>query len=162
LDELNLSNPALVAEVHRGYIEAGAEVITTNTFGANRYKLAEHSLEDQLEEIICAGVTLAKKVVDASFKPVQIAGDVGPLGIRLAPFGRVTGEQAREVFAEQIEALCNCGVDLILIETISDIYEIREAILAAKQVCGLPVVASMTFTRDDRTLLGDPPPKVAA
>ena len=83
-------------------------------------------------------------------------------GVRLAPFGRVTGEEARQVFAEQIEMLCNCGVDLIIIETISDLYEIREAILAAKQVCGLPVIASMTFTRDDRTLLGDSPAKVAA
>lgn len=161
LDELNLTNPGLVAEVHRAYIEAGAQVITTNTFGANRFKLAEHGLEDQLEEIICAGVELAKKVVEASFKPVLIAGDVGPLGIRLAPFGRVTGEQARQVFAEQIEALCSCNVDLIIIETISDLYEIREAIQAAREVCSLPVIASVTFTRDDRTLLGDPPRRAA-
>ena len=161
LDELNLTNPGLVADVHRAYIEAGAQVITTNTFGANRFKLAEHGLEDRLEEIICAGVGLAKKVVEASFKPVLIAGDVGPLGIRLAPFGRVTGEQARQVFAEQIEALCSCNVDLIIIETISDLYEIREAIQAAKQACSLPVIASVTFTRDDRTLLGDPPKRAA-
>jgi homocysteine S-methyltransferase len=161
LDEINLTNPALVAEVHRGYIEAGTEVITTNTFGANRFKLSEHGLEAKQEEIICAAVSLARKVVDASFKQVLIAGDVGPLGIRLAPFGRVTAEQAREVFAEQIEMLCNCGVDLIIIETISDLYEAREAVQAAREVCGLPVIVSMTFTRDDRTLLGDPPAKVA-
>ena len=161
LDELNLSNPGLVAEVHREYIEAGAQVITTNTFGANRFKLAEHGLEDQLHDIICAGANLAKKVVEASFKNVMIAGDVGPLGIRLAPFGRVTGEQAREVFAEQIKALADCEVDLIVIETISDLYEVREAVLAARQVCDLPVLASITFTRDDRTLLGDPPQKAA-
>ena len=77
LDELNISNPALVADVHRAYIEAGAQVITTNTFGANRFKLLEHGLEDQQEEIICAGVGLAKKVVEASFKPVLIAGMSG-------------------------------------------------------------------------------------
>ncbi len=161
LDELNLTNPGMVAEVHRAYIEAGAQVIMTNTFGANRFKLAEHGLEDHLEEINCAGVNLAKKVVDASFKTVLIAGDVGPLGIRLAPFGRVTGEEAREVFAEQIRALAGCGVDLIVIETISDLYEMREAIRAAREVSDLPVLATMTFTRDDRTLLGDHPRRVA-
>ena len=147
LDELNLSDPGMVAEIHRAYIEAGAQVIMTNTFGANRFKLAEHGLEDQLEEINCAAVNLAKKVVEASFKDVLIAGDVGPLGVRLAPFGRVTGEEAREVFAEQISALADCDVDLIVIETISDLYEIREAIQAARQVSGLPVVATVTFTR---------------
>ncbi len=161
LDALNLTNPALVAEVHREYIEAGAQVITTNTFGANRYKLAEHGLADQLEAINCAGVSLAKKVVEASFKDVLIAGDVGPLGVRLAPFGRVTSEEAQSVFAEQISALAACDVDVIILETISDLYEIREGICAARQVCDLPVIASMTFTRDDRTLLGDSPQKVA-
>ena len=161
LDALNLTNPALVAEVHREYIEAGAQVITTNTFGANRYKLAEHGLADQLEAINCAGVSLAKKVVEASFKDVLIAGDVGPLGVRLAPFGRVTSEEAQSVFAEQIAALAACDVDVIILETISDLYEIREGICATRQVCDLPVIASMTFTRDDRTLLGDSPQKVA-
>ncbi len=162
LDELNLSNPALVAGIHRAYIESGAQVITTNTFGANRFKLAAHGLQDQLEAINCAGVGLARKVVEASFKEVAIGGDIGPLGVRLAPFGRVQAEEARQVFAEQIIALSGCGVDLIVIETISDLYEVREAIRAARQVCDLPVLASMTFTRDDRTLLGDPPRKVAA
>jgi len=90
-----------------------------------------------------------------------VAGDVGPLGVRIAPFGRVQPEQARAAFAEQIEALCEAGADLIVIETISDLFEIQEAIKAAKQVCSLPLVASVTFTRDDRTLLGDDPMKVA-
>lgn len=160
-DALNLTNPGLVAEIHRGYIEAGAQLIMTNTFGANRYKLAEHGLEDRLEEINCAGASLAKKVVEASFQDVLIAGDVGPLGVRLAPFGRVQPEQARQAFAEQITALADCGVDLIIIETMTDLHEVRQAVLAARQVADLPVVASMTFTRDDRTLLGDTPQKVA-
>jgi homocysteine S-methyltransferase len=161
LDELNLSNPAMVAEVHRAYIKAGAQVVMTNTFGANRYKLGEHGLADKLEDINCAGVRLAQKVIEASFKDVLVAGDVGPLGVRLAPFGRVTGTQARQAFAEQIRALCSCEVDLIVIETISDLYEIQEAVKATREVCDLPVIASMTFTRDDRTLLGDSPQKVA-
>lgn len=161
-DALNLTNPALVGDVHRAYIEAGSNIIQTNTFGANRYKLARHGLEHQVAEINRAGVELARRVVYASFKTILIAGDVGPLGVRLAPFGRVQLDQARLAFAEQIEALADAGVDLIIIETMTDLYEVREAILAAREVApGLPVLASMTFTRDDRTLLGDSPAKVA-
>ena len=160
-DELNLTNPAAVAEIHREYIEAGAQLIITNTFGANRFKLSKHGLYDDVVEINCKGVELAKRVVAASFKDVLIAGDVGPLGVRIAPFGRVQPDQARAAFAEQISALSEGGADLIVIETFSDLYEIREAIKAARQVCDLPVVASVTFTRDDRTLLGDDPVKVA-
>jgi methionine synthase / methylenetetrahydrofolate reductase(NADPH) len=160
-DELNLTNPSAVAEIHRAYIEAGAQLIITNTFGANRFKLTKHGLQDDVVEINKASVDLAKRVVSASFKEVLVAGDVGPLGVRIAPFGRVQPEQAREAFAEQIQALSDAGVDLIVIETFSDLYEIREAIRAAKETCDLPVVASVTFTRDDRTLLGDEPMKVA-
>ena len=168
-DELNLANPAAVAEIHREYIEAGAQLIITNTFGANRYKLGKHGLQADVMEINQKGVELAKRVVSASFKEVLIAGDVGPLGVRIAPYGRVQPEQAREAFVEQIKALADAGVDLIVIETFSDLYEIREAIKAAQEVgrvgrlqeSPLPIVASVTFTRDDRTLLGDEPMKVA-
>ncbi len=160
-DALNLSNPDLVAEVHRAYIEAGAQIIQTNTFGANRYKLSDHDLENQVRQINHAGVDLAQRVVMASFKNVLVAGDVGPLGVRLAPYGRVQTEDARQVFAEQIEALCEAGADLLILETMSDLYEMQEAIAAAHQVCELPIVASMTFTRDERTLLGDSPAIVA-
>lgn len=160
-DELNLTNPSAVAEIHRAYIEAGAQLVITNTFGANRFKLTKHGLQADVVEINKASVDLAKRVVSASFKEVLVAGDVGPLGVRIAPFGRVQPEAAREAFAEQIQALAEAGVDLIVIETFSDLYEIREAIRAAKETCDLPVVASVTFTRDDRTLLGDEPMKVA-
>jgi methionine synthase I (cobalamin-dependent)/5,10-methylenetetrahydrofolate reductase len=160
-DELNLTHPSAVAEIHRAYIEAGAQLIITNTFGANRFKLAKHGLEDHVLEINRAGVDLAKRVVSASFREVLVAGDVGPLGVRIAPFGRVQPEQARAAFAEQIKALAEAGADLIVLETFSDLYEIREAIKAAKEVCDLPVIASVTFTRDDRTVLGDDPMKVA-
>ncbi len=161
-DELDLVNPAVVAEIHRDYIQAGAQMIKTNTFGANHYKLDRHGLADRVVDINRAGVDLARRVVLASFKNVLIAGDVGPLGVRLAPFGRVQPEMARQVFAEQIGALAQAGVDLILIETMSDVFEVCEAIQAARQSApGLPVVASMTFTRDDRTILGDDPVKIA-
>ncbi|HEX9330467.1 MAG TPA: bifunctional homocysteine S-methyltransferase/methylenetetrahydrofolate reductase, partial [Anaerolineales bacterium] len=113
-----------------------------------------------------ASVDLAKRVVSASFRDVLVAGDVGPLGVRIAPFGRVQPEQARAAFAEQIQALAEAGADLIVIETFSDLYEIKEAIKAARDVRAnhnspLPIVASVTFTRDDRTVLGDDPAKVA-
>ena len=166
-DELNLSRPALVGEIHRAYIEAGAQIILTNTFGANPYKLATHGLQDKglrsnyLAEINRAGVDLARRVVAASFKDVLVAGDVGPLGVRLAPFGRVSKEQARDAFSAQIASLVDAGVDLLVIETLSDLGEMLEALAAARALCDLPVVASMTFTRDDRTLLGDSPAKVA-
>jgi homocysteine S-methyltransferase len=165
-DELNLTNPSAVAEIHRAYIEAGAQLIITNTFGANRFKLTKHGLDDHVHQINRASVDLAKRVVSASFREVLVAGDVGPLGVRIAPFGRVQPDQARLAFAEQITALAEAGADLIVLETFTDLYEIREAIRAAKEVgasrgSALPIVASVTFTRDDRTVLGDDPVKVA-
>ena len=162
-DELNLNNPALVAEIHHEYIDAGSQIIQTNTFGANRYKLARHGLEDRVADINAAGVELARRIILASFKPVLIAGDIGPLGVRLAPFGRVKPEEARAAFREQIAALVKAGIDLLIIETMTDLYEVNEAIQAAHECCpDIPIVASMTFTRDDRTLLGDDPTKVAS
>jgi methionine synthase I (cobalamin-dependent)/5,10-methylenetetrahydrofolate reductase len=160
-DELNLTNPAVVGDIHREYIEAGANIIQTNTFGANHFKLAKHGLENRVIEINRGGVELAQRVVAASFREVLIAGDVGPLGVRIAPFGRVQPEEARAVFAEQIAVLVEAGVDLLIIETFTDLYELREAIQAARPFAPLPVIASMTFTRDDRTVLGDDPAKVA-
>jgi methionine synthase / methylenetetrahydrofolate reductase(NADPH) len=160
-DALNLSDPAIVGDIHRTYIDAGAQIIFSNTFGANRYKLSEHGMEDKVADINRAGVELARRVVSGAFKDVLVAGDVGPLGVRLAPYGRVQPEQAREAFTEQISALCEAGADFLVIETFGDLYEIREALTAAKAFCNLPIVATMTFTRDDRTLLGDTPTKVA-
>jgi methionine synthase I (cobalamin-dependent)/5,10-methylenetetrahydrofolate reductase len=160
-DELNLSQPEVVSRIHREYAEAGAQLLLSNTFGANRFKLAKHGLEDRVAEINRAGVELARRALKPGFQDVLVAADVGPLGIRIAPFGRVHAEQARAAFAEQIEALCEAGADLIVLETISDLNEMQEAMKAAREVCGLPLVASMTFTRDDRTLLGDEPMAVA-
>jgi len=168
-DALNLTKPDLVVEVHRAYLEAGADVIQTNTFGANRYKLSVHGLENKVAAINREGVDLVLRAaaglagVQGSSRPVLVAGDVGPLGVRLAPFGRVQPEQARQAFQEQITALAEAGVDLIICETFSDLYEIREAVAASHAAApGIPVVASMTFTRDDRTLFGDSPQKVVS
>ena len=160
-DNINLTQPDLVMEIHRAYIQAGSQIIQTNTFGANRFKLAEHGLEEKVALINRAGVVVARQAAVQSDKEVLIAGDVGPLGVRLAPFGRVQPEQARQAFAEQMQALADAGADLIIIETISDLNEVQEAVAAARQVCDLPIIASMTFTRDDRTLMGDAPAGVA-
>ncbi len=160
-DLLNLTNPGLVGGIHRDYIVAGAQIILSNTFGANRFKLARHGHENQLTEINAAGIELAKNVVAASLKNVLIGADIGPLGIRLAPFGRVEPEEARCAYHEQIDVLVKAGADLLVIETQTDLYEIREAISAAREISDdIPIIASMTFTRDDRTLLGDNPGKV--
>ncbi len=159
-DELNLTQPAAVTQLHREYVESGAQIVLSNTFGANRFKLGKHGLQAQVRDINRAGIDLAQDAATAA-SHVLVAGDVGPLGVRIAPFGRVQPDQARAAFAEQIEALCGAGANLIVIETVSDLYEIQEAARAAKQVCALPLVTSMTFTRDDRTVLGDDPARVA-
>ena len=161
-DELNLTQPGMVGEIHRDYIQAGAEVIKTNTFGANRTKLERHGLDERVGEINAAAVELAKRVVAASFKDVLIAGDIGPLGMPLAPFGRIQTEEAYEIYLEQAKALIEAGVDLILIETMVDLYAVREAVRAVQTIDpGMPIIASMTFTRDRRTLLGNTPQEVA-
>src|SRR3990172_12018968 len=160
-DELNLVKPELVQEIHSAYLDAGAQLVMTNTFGANRFRLAEHGLQDQVEQINKAGVEIARKAALESGKRVFVAADVGPLGVRLAPFGRVQPEQARAAYQEQIRGLAAGKPDLIIIETMTDLYEVREAVQAAKAGSDLPIVASMTFTRDDRTLLCDTPIKVA-
>jgi methionine synthase / methylenetetrahydrofolate reductase(NADPH) len=161
-DELNLLQPATVAEIHQDYIAAGAEVIKTNTFGANRTKLERHGLDERVTEVNTAAVNLARRVVDASFKDVMIAGDIGPLGLPLAPFGYIQPEEAFEIYLEQAGALIEAGVDLILIETMVDLYAVREAVRAVHHLDEtMPVIGSMTFTRDRRTLLGDTPREVA-
>jgi methionine synthase I (cobalamin-dependent)/5,10-methylenetetrahydrofolate reductase len=162
-DLLNLTEPGAVADIHRHYVESGAEIIETNTFSANIFKLAECGMEDQCGDINRAGVELARRVVDSMFcDDVYIAGSVGPLGVRLAPFGRITPQQAAAAFEVQIGALIAAGVDLLIFETFTDLSEITVAIQTARAVDEpVPIVAQMTFTRDNRTTLGDTPAQVA-
>lgn len=164
-DAVNLNNPALVAEIHRSYIDAGADLIETNTFGANRYKLAEHGLQDKVEEINQAAVAVARRVIAGSFKDILLAGSVGPLGVRLAPLGRVSSTEAQEAFTEQVRALIMApagGVDLIIVETMSDIKEVEAAVAATRSLSAdIPILVEMTFTRDDKTMLGYPPEAIA-
>ena len=162
-DLLNLTEPEAVVAIHRRYLNAGAEIIESNTFSANTYKLADCSLERDCAAINRAGVTLARQaVLESGRDDVYVAGSVGPLGVRLAPFGRVTAEEASAAFSEQIGALLEAGADLLIFETFSDVHEIAAAIAAARRIDpDVPVIAQMTFTRDSRTLLGDTPAQVA-
>ena len=166
-DALNEGQPALVASVFRDYIAAGADIVETNSFGANRYKLAAHGLESRVAELNAAAVSVARRVIQSFFRPVLLAGSVGPLGVHLAPLGRVTVAQARATFAEQIAALVHpsgnaAGVDLIIVETLTDLQEAEAAVAAARDVTAdIPLVVQISFTRDDRTLLGDSPAEVA-
>jgi homocysteine S-methyltransferase len=166
-DALNIRRPAVVAEVHREYIDAGANIIETNSFGANPFKLAAHGLEAQVAAINSAAVVIARRVIAGSFQPIWLAGSVGPLGVRVAPLGRVSSGQAQAAFAAQMAALVQPtggerGVDLLIIETLIDLEEAKAAVAAARQVApDLPLVVQMSFTRDDRTPLGDSPVRVA-
>jgi methionine synthase / methylenetetrahydrofolate reductase(NADPH) len=157
-DALNYRQPAVVAEIHRAYIDAGADIIETNSFGANRFKLAEYSFQDDVKIFNQAAVAIARRVITGSFKEVLLAGSVGPLGVRLAPLGRVSRAEAEAALAEQIDALVNAeagGVDLLILETMSDVKEVEAAVTSARQIApAIPIVVQMTFTRDNRTLLG--------
>jgi methionine synthase I (cobalamin-dependent)/5,10-methylenetetrahydrofolate reductase len=151
-DELNLSSPALVKEVHEEYVKAGAEIIETNTFGANRARLAAYGFAEKLKAINQAGVRLAR---EAAGETAFVAGSLGPLGISIEPLGRTSYEEARAMFREQIEALVGAGADLLIFETFTVLNELREAVLAAREVAGDEMVIVAQFTIDDYGNLPD-------
>jgi methionine synthase I (cobalamin-dependent)/5,10-methylenetetrahydrofolate reductase len=155
-DELNLSQPDLIRELHREYMQAGAEIIETNTFGGNSFRLARHSMENRVREINLAGVRLAKDA--AKSFGVWVAGSVGPLGVRIEPLGKTSFEEARAAFREQITALVEGGVDLLMLETFGYVEELHQAILAARDVDPkIPVVAHVTIDEDGNCLDGSTP-----
>ncbi|NYF51046.1 bifunctional homocysteine S-methyltransferase/methylenetetrahydrofolate reductase [Tunturiibacter gelidoferens] len=162
-DELNLSQPELVREIHAEYLQAGAEVVETNTFGGNRFRLGQHGLQDQVRAINVAGVKLARECVNQIREKQAceafVAGSIGPLGVRLEPLGKVGLEEAQEAFAEQIRALVEggpgVGVDLLIVETMTSLTEAEQAILAARSVApGVCVVVMMTVDEDGNCLDG--------
>jgi len=158
-DELNLSAPEMVLEVHREYLAAGAEILETNTFAANRFKLRPYGLEEKLREINIAGARLARETAG---ERALVAASVGPLGPPLKAVAQKRREGAAAAFREQIEALAEGGVDLVLIETMSDLDELKIAIDAARAVCDLPVIAHVTVNDDATTVFGDTPEECAA
>src|ERR1700733_2761410 len=162
-DELNLSQPELVREIHAEYLQAGAEVIETNTFGGNAFRLEVHGLKDKVREINLAGVKIARGCVneirEKQAREAFVAGSIGPLGVRLEPLGKVGLDEAREAFEEQIRALVEggpgVGVDLLIVETMTSLAEAEQAILAARSVApGIRVVVMMTVDEDGNCLDG--------
>ncbi|HSF24341.1 MAG TPA: homocysteine S-methyltransferase family protein, partial [Blastocatellia bacterium] len=157
-DELNLLSSDLVLGVQRDYVKAGADIIETNTYGANRSKLGGYGLEDKTFEINHAGARIAREAAgDRAF----VAGAIGPLGIRIEPYGPTSLEEAKAIFREQAEGLVEGGVDLIVLETFSDLAEIQQALLAVRSLCDLPVVAQMTIQTDGSTSYGTSPELLA-
>ena len=150
-DELNLTNPDLVREVHQEYVRAGADVIETNTFGATAHNLQQYGLEASLREINITAARLAREAVG---ERCHVAGAIGPLGLRIEPYGPTSFDEAKEMFKQQVSALLEGGVDLFVLETFSDISEIRQALRAVQELCDLPVIAQMTILGDGNTSYG--------
>ena len=157
-DALNVTQPDLVAEVHKDYVRAGADIIETNTFGANRIKLGSFGLADTLHAINKQGARIARH---AAREEAYVAGSIGPLGIRIEPWGKTSTDEARDYFREQAQALADGGVDLFILETFRDVNEIGAAIDAVRSVSDRPIVAQMTTEEDGHTLDGTPPEKFA-
>src|SRR6266478_2937287 len=160
-DELNVSQPDLIRGLHHEYLQAGAEIIETNTFGGNSFRLARHGMENRVREINLAGARLGREA--AKSFDVWVAGSVGPLGIRIEPLGKTSFEEARAAFREQIAALAEASVDLLILETFGYVEELHQAMLAARDVNPkLPIVASVTVDEDSNCLDGSAPEAFAA
>src|SRR5579871_1858854 len=166
-DELNLSDPNLILSIHEEYLQSGAEILESNTFGANRFRLTRHGLASKVAEINAAGVRLARQAVDhlqeKQAGTAYVAGSIGPLGVRLEPLGKTGLDEARAAFAEQIRALAEAGVDLLIIETMPALNEAREALLAAEETAPhLPVLVMVTVDDESNCLDGSSPAQAAA
>src|SRR5947208_2532712 len=157
-DALNVTQPDLVAEVHQEYVRAGADIVETNTFGANRIKLGSFGLADKLYAINEQGAKIARHAADDR---AYVAGAIGPLGIRIEPWGKTGVDEARDYFREQADALMHGGVDLFILETFRDLNEIGAAIDAVRSLSDLPIVAQMTTEEDGNTQDGTPPERFA-
>ena len=160
-DELNVSQPELIRAVHHDYLQAGAEIIETNTFGANSFRLARHSIADQVRDINLAGAQVAREA--AKSFDVWVAGSIGPLGVRIEPLGKTSFEEARTAFREQVAALAEGGVDLFMLETFGYLEELHQAVLACRDVNPkIPIVAQVTIDEDGNCLDGADPEAFAA
>jgi homocysteine S-methyltransferase len=165
-DELNLSDPGLILSIHEEYLQAGAEILETNTFGANSFRLARHGLAGKVAEINAAGVRQARMAVehikDKQAGEAWVAGSVGPLGVRLEPLGKTGLDEARAAFAEQIDALAQAGADMLILETMPALNEAQQALIAAREVApDLPVLVMVTVDDDSNCLDGSSPEQAA-
>jgi len=158
-DEMNLTQPEMVRDIHSEYLKAGAQLIETNTFGANPIKLEPHGLAGKTEEINRRGAEIAR---DAAGDLAWVAGSIGPLGKQLSPIGKISLDEAIDLFSAQIRGLVAGGVDLLSLETMADIQELVAATQAARRVCDLPILAMATFPAEGRTMLGYTPEEVSS
>lgn len=157
-----LEHPQKVSAIHQAYLEAGAQLMLTNTFGGNRFRLALHGLDGQVSELNLAAASLLREVTRASGKNALVAGDIGPTGGVLLPYGEMEYEAAVEAFAEQAAALVNGGVDLVWIETMADLEEVRAAVEGVRQASAdIPLITTMTFDTRGRTMMGVTPERAA-
>jgi len=156
-EEWNLSEPARIAAAHQAYLDAGADIILSNSFGGNRIKLSRAHKEDQAERLNAAAVEIVRRVVGTR---AYVGGDMGPTGELMAPMGPLTPETARQAYAEQARWLAAAGVDLLVIETMSDLQEAQAAVEGALQATALPVVCTMSFDTRLRTMMGVTPEKM--
>ena len=157
-DELNLKNPHVIKEIHQGYINAGADVIETNTFGANSIKLQKHGLEEKTHAINFQGARIAREIAGDE---IYVAGSCGPLGERLEPWGSISEQEAQDIYRNQAESLIAGGVDLISLETFSDLNLLQQAVQGIKSEYDIPVIAQMTIGDDGNSLFGTPPEVIA-
>ena len=154
----NLKYPDRVADVHQAYLQAGSQIVLTNTFGGTRLRLAFHNAQSQVAQANHAAAEILRKVVEQSGKDVIVAGDIGPTGEVLAPYGELAFQDAKDAFKEQASALISGGVDLIWIETMSDLEEVRAAVEGTREVStNIPIVTTMTFDTHGRTMMGVTP-----
>ena len=159
----NLSKPDVIRRIHRGYLDAGSQILMTNTFGGNRMRLSLHGLQDRVAELNQTAAILLRSEVDASGGDALVAGDIGPSGAILAPTGTLDYDEAVDIFAEQAAALVAGGVDLIWIETMSDLLEIKAAIEGVRRVSpGIALITTMTFDTRGRTMMGVTPEQAVA
>ncbi|MGE0104933.1 MAG: bifunctional homocysteine S-methyltransferase/methylenetetrahydrofolate reductase [Blastocatellales bacterium] len=156
-DELNLTSPELVEEVHREYLKAGAEIIETNTYGASRMRLATHGLDGNLAAINVAAAMIARKAVESARHDAFVAGAISPIGVRIEPYGPTSMDEARALFREQAQALLEGGVDCFVLETFHDLAEMQQAILAVREISDHVIFAQMTINEQGATAFGTPP-----
>jgi len=150
---LNVDNPALVESVHRSYVDAGADIVLTNTFGGNRLRMELHKLEDKVVELNVAAAHVARGATEGAARPVAVAGSIGPTGSLLVPYGLLTEDDAEAAFREQVVGLVEGGVDVLWIETMSSLEELQAAYRAAADT-DLPIIATMSFDSHGHTMMG--------
>lgn len=156
-ESMNINAPEVVKDIHRAYIKAGSQIILTNSFGGNQLRLKHHGLENNVRELNAAAARLAREVADEFDPSPIVAGSMGPTGELMKPIGKLTFDEAVSVFAEQAAALAVGGVDVLWIETMADLNEVRAAVEGARSVTRLPIVATMTFESRGRTMMGITP-----